>query len=217
MRITDVKRAIGCGINKAYRCLNELIRAGYAKMVRGQSRVDWFFYDVPQTSAESHCDGCDNDGNGGELINKNSLPNTEINNYEPAINQIKERVVVLDAGALEEPIPIPPTLKGSQAKAASKILRNVTESQAALILIVFNAAMQNKRVNNPIGYLHQLVKASQDGTLTAPAMQQQQTLDERITRQREALKSTHNRKIDNDSHFAKLRAMFGSDGVKVLV
>ena len=48
-------------------------------------------------------------------------------------------------------------------------------------------------------------------------MQQQQPLDERINKQREALKQAQNRKIDNESHFAKLRAMFGSDGVKVSV
>lgn len=213
MRITDVKRAIGCGINKAYRCLNELIRAGYAKMIRGQSKVDWYFYDTPQTSVNTDRDGFHHDENGDELVTKNPLVSTEINNYEPAIKQVKN-VVVFDAGAEDgPPIPIPDSLKGSQAKAAKTLLSNVTPDQAVLILVVFNAAMQAKRVNNPIGYLHQLVKAAQDGTLTAPATPQQQSLDERINKQKEALKSAQIRsKVDNESHFAKLRAMFGSDG-----
>ncbi|MEY4211479.1 MAG: hypothetical protein RLZ92_1860, partial [Pseudomonadota bacterium] len=88
MRITDVKRAIGCGVNKAYRCLNELIKAGYARMIRGQSRVDWFFYDTPQSSAESDRDGFHHVKNGDDLIKIDPVVITEKNNNAaPAIKQ----------------------------------------------------------------------------------------------------------------------------------
>ncbi len=211
MRITDVKRAIGCGINKAYRCLNELIKAGYAKMIRGQSRVDWFFYDVPQTSVESNRDGFNNDGNGDVLVNTEHLVNTEINNYEPAINQVKQSVVVSNAGAEDRPpIPLPDSLKGSQVKAARKLLSNITHEQAAMVLMVFNAAMQAKRVNNPIGYFHQLVNAAKSDSLTAPQAARKQTLDDRITKQREARKQSEIRsKVDNASFFEMMRQKYG--------
>ena len=124
MRITDVKRAIGCGINKAYRCLNELIKAGYAKMIRGQSRVDWFFYDTPQTSANTDRDGFHHDGNGDELSNTEFIEKTESNYATHTCARQKEQNVVVNAGAENGP-PIPDTLKGSQAKAAKTLLSSL--------------------------------------------------------------------------------------------
>lgn len=217
MRITDVKRAIGCGVNKAYRCLNELIKAGYARMIRGQSRVDWFFYDTPQSSAESDRDGFHHVKNGDDLIKTDSVAITEKNNNAaPAIKQTEQSVVVVNAGALEEPPPInlPDSLKGSQERAARKLLGNVSHDQALMILMVFNAAIQAKKVNNPVGYLNSLVKAAQNGTLTTPEGAQQEkqiTVGERIAKEQEARKQAQNRlKVDNNKWLEMMRKQFGN-------
>ncbi len=218
MRITDVKRAIGCGVNKAYRCLNELIKAGYARMIRGQSRVDWFFYDTPQSSAESDRDGFHHVKNGDDLVKTDSVVITEKNNNTaPAIKQPEQSVVVFDAGAETEPppqIPLPDILKGSQAKAAHKLLSNVTAEQIITILAIFNTATKVKKINNPVGYLHSLVKAAQNGTLTAPESHtaaKQITAGERIAKEQAARKQAQKRlKVDNDKWLEMMSKQFGS-------
>lgn len=217
MRITDVKRAIGCGVNKAYRCLNELIKAGYARMIRGQSRVDWFFYDTPQSSAESDRDGFHHVKNGDDLIKIDPVVITEKNNNAaPAIKQTEQSVVVVNAGALEEPppIPLPDILKGSQAKAASKLLSNVTPEQIITILAIFNTATKVKKIANPVGYLHSLVKAAQNGTLTAPegyTAAKQITAGERIAKEQEARKQAQKRlKVDNSKWLEMMSKQFGN-------
>ena len=47
----DLKRRLGVGLNKVYRVMNELIRAGYASFQRIQSGTIWSIYDVPQNKA----------------------------------------------------------------------------------------------------------------------------------------------------------------------
>lgn len=49
LRITDLKRKLKVGTNKAYKVLAELRAYGYAVMVRRQKKVEWFFYAQPQT------------------------------------------------------------------------------------------------------------------------------------------------------------------------
>jgi DNA-binding MarR family transcriptional regulator len=221
LRATDLKNTLGLTYYKIKKGLRILKALGYVTLQRlTTGHTVWRVFETPiQTETPAVIPSVDFRHVEIEpiLTNTNLIENTnkQLPDRPQTLPSNKQSVVVSIMD--EKPdIPLPDTLKGSQAKAASKLLRNVTETQAALILMVFNSAMQNKRVNNPIGYLHQLVKAAQEGTLTAPAMQQQQTLDERISKQREALKTAQNRKIDNVSFFEMMRKQYG-DRVQVPV
>lgn len=48
LRINDIKKKLGCGTSKAYKVLAELRAKGFAVMVRGQQKVEWFFYAIPK-------------------------------------------------------------------------------------------------------------------------------------------------------------------------
>ncbi|MEY4211470.1 MAG: hypothetical protein RLZ92_1851, partial [Pseudomonadota bacterium] len=168
-------------------------------------------------SAESDRDGFHHVKNGDDLIKIDPVVITEKNNNAaPAIKQTEQSVVVVNAGALEEPppIPLPDILKGSQAKAASKLLSNVTPEQIITILAIFNTATKVKKVNNPVGYLHSLIKAAQNGTLTAPEGAQQAkqiTAGERIAREQEARKQAQKRlKVDNSKWLEMMSKQFGN-------
>lgn len=219
LRVTDLKHRLGLSTYSVRQALRWLMANGYAHFERLKTGfTHWFIYDTPKLKQAvspdlKPCVEIPHVEIQSVLSNTEVLPKTD-NNYStaPAIREVEDNVVVSNAGAEDGPpipIPIPDTLNGSQAKAAKTLLSNVTPEQAALILVVFNSAMQAKRVSNPIGYLHQLVKAAQDGTLTAPATPQQQTLDERIAKQREVLKTAQNRKIDNATFFEKMRKQYG--------
>lgn len=223
LRVTDLKHRLGLSTYSVRQALRWLMANGYAYFERLKSGfTNWFIYDVPKIKQAVNPDlkphvEIPQVEIQTVLTNTDFLLNIEHNNTEPKINKAEQSVVVVNAGALEEesPMPLPDSLKGSQSKAARKLLANITSDQAAAILMVFNAAMQSKKVNNPVGYLHSLVKAAQNGTLTLPEAQnskQTKSLDERIAEQKKSLKQAKNKHIDNDSHFARLRAMFGSDG-----
>lgn len=51
---------------------------------------------------------------------------------------------------------------------ATAFKRVLFDEQAVLIMVALNAALSSGKVNNPIGYLHSLIKATQDGTFTEP-------------------------------------------------
>ncbi len=235
----QLMKYFGMGRDSVYKALKELRQRGYAVLIRSRRTSTWRIYDSPQSidseavphaeivtkpATDAACKNPDfkNSTNQHALQSKQSLPNTEINNYEPAIKQVQQDVVVSNAGTEDRPpIELPPTLKGSQTKVITKLLSNVTPEQAAMVLMIFNTAQKAGKVANPIGYLHALVKASQNGTLTAPENAQQAkpiTAGERIAKEKKLREEAQNKaKVDNERHFARLRAMFGSDGVKVLV
>lgn len=204
LRITDLKRAIGCGINKAYRCLHELIEAGYARMVRGQQKVEWFFFDTPQTRAESQSDGFQRYGKSDVLVKTDSIIKKETNNV------VVEIVSEAQKPSLADDVPVIPGLKQSQQKAASKILSGLDQTTITAILLVFNSAMQAGRVANPVGYLHRLVQSARDGSLTVPNTNAPfEPLEQRLKRQR-AEQRNKSPKVDNNSHFNNLIATYGA-------
>lgn len=217
LRVTDLKHRLGLSTYSVRQALRWLMANGYAHFERLKTGfTHWFIYDTPKLKQAVSpdlmpCVEIPRVGNQSVLSNTEVLPNTDYYNSAPAIKRVEDNVVVFDAGAEDRPpIPLPDSLKGSQAKAASKLLRNVTETQAALILMIFNSAQKAKRINNPVAYLHGLVKAAQGGTLTAPAQPQTQTLDERIAKQREARKQAEIRsKVDNATFFEKMRKQYG--------
>lgn len=180
VRATDIKRHLGVGINKVYRLLQELRDAGYIIMKRVQSAVHWFVYDVPQSSHEiakglavTDHDGFHHDGKSDDLvkienpvkIETSTTPHPKINPAPASMNV--ENVVVDEKGKESPPDPIP-YIAPDQQKAARKVLSELSEDQAALVLSAFALALSRHNVSSKIGYLVGLVKAMKDGRFTAP-------------------------------------------------
>lgn len=218
-----IKKTLGLSSYAVQKAVNILRNLGYLMFDRLKSGHGvWKVFDTPQTSMVKPSFEIPTLDNQPVLTNTDLLKNTQYNNTAPVINQAEQNVVVFDAGAENEPppIPLPDSLKGSQAKAAHKLLSNITPDQAAAILMVFNAAIQAKKVNNPVGYLNSLVKAAQNGTLTAsePAQQAKPiTASERIAKEQAARKQAQNRlKVDNEAYFKDLMNRFGDKAAKVV-
>jgi DNA-binding MarR family transcriptional regulator len=221
LRVTDIRHRLGLSTYSVRQALRWLMANGYAHFERLKSGfTNWFIYDTPKLKKAVSpdlipCVEIPHVEFQSVLSNTEVLPNTHYYNSAQAIKQVQQDVVVSNAGAMEEPppIPIPESLKGSQAKAAAKLLRNVTETQAALILMVFNAAQKAGKVANPVGYIHALVKAAQNGTLTAPESAQQAkpiTAGERIAKEKQARKQAEiSSKVENATFFEKMRQQYG--------
>ncbi len=221
LRVTDLKHRLGLSTYSVRQALRWLMANGYAHFERLKSGfTNWFIYDTPKLKQAvspdlKPCVEIPRVENQSVLSNTEVLPNPDYYNSAPAIKQGEDNVVVSNAGAMEEPppIPIPESLKGSQAKAATKLLSNVSPEQAALILMIFNTAQKAGKVANPVGYLHALVKASQNGTLTTPESAQQAkplNVHERIAREKEARKQAEiSSKVDNATFFEMMRERYG--------
>ncbi len=227
LRATDLKNTLGLTYYKIKKGLRILKALGYVTLQRlTTGHTVWRVFETP-IQAEHPVSIPSVDFRHVEiepdLVNTEVLPKTN-NNYSTAhiCAQPGLNVVVVDAGAMAEqpPIPIPESLKGSQAKAATKLLRSVTESQAALILMIFNTAQKAGKVANPVGYLHALVKASQNGTLTTPESAQQAktiTAGERIAKEKRLREEAQNKaRVDNATFFEMMRKQYG-DRVQVQV
>ena len=205
-----IKKTLGISAYAVQRGISILRNLGYLIFERLKTGYGiWEVYDTPQTSVVKPSFEIPTEDNRTVLINTEVIQKTDNNYTPPVIKQVGQNVVVVSAIA-EEPPPLPESLKGSQAKAASKLLRNVTAEQAAMILVIFNAAHKSGKVNNPVGYLHSLVKAAQEGTLTNPEKPQQLTLNERLAKERQSRDEAKKRlKVDNASFFEMMRKQFG--------
>lgn len=218
----DIKQTLGISAYAVQKAVSILRNLGYLIFERLKTGFGiWNVYDTPQTSVVKPSFEIPT------LDNRTVLPNTEVNqktehyNAAPAPQQPQKNVVDFagagsGTGAIHAsapPIPIPECLKGSQAKAADKLLRNVTPNQAALILMIFNTALASGKIQNPIGYLHSLVKAAQNNTLTSPEPQistKPITVHDRIAKEQELRKQAERRlKIDNQTFFEKMRQQYG--------
>lgn len=211
-----IKKTLGLSAYATQKAINILRNLGYLIFERLKSGHGvWKVFDTPQTLLVEPSFEIPTLDIQPVLTKTNQLPNTQYNNQASAVDQAEKNVVVI-AGAENEPppIPLPETLKGSQAKAAGKLLSNVSPEQIIAILAIFNTAVKAKKVNNPVGYLHSLVKAAQNGTLTAPEGAQQSkqlTAGERIAKEHEARKQAQNRfKVDNGKWFEMMRQQFGN-------
>lgn len=200
--------------------MNELIRAGYAIYRRTQSKVDWLIFDTKQTTKqpESLIDidrvNFDHVQNHHELeINESLVSNEPQPTLAPAPSIEAHKVVV---SCNDETLQIPAELKGSQQRAAKKLLSNISHEEALAVLLVFNAALKSKKLGNPIGYLHSLVKSAQDGSFTPIISDTPITLNERIAKQREAQKQAQTAKINNASFFEELKRSFGVKAEKAI-
>lgn len=212
-----IKKTLGLSSYAVQKAITILRNLGYLMFDRLKSGHGvWKVFDTPQTSMVKPSFEIPTLDNRPVLTNTDLLPNTQYNNTAPAIKQPEQSVVVFDAGAETEPppIPLPDILKGSQAKAARKLLSNVTAEQLIAILTIFNIATKVKKVNNPVGYLHSLIKAAQNGTLTAPEGAQQAkqiTAGERIAKEQAARKQAQKRlKVDNDKWLEMISKQFGN-------
>lgn len=215
VRITDLKRVIGIGRDRIYKCLAELRAAGYAVMTRLQRGVRWSFYDTPQTpdkpEPKSRLPEIQCTERPEALVKIEILEKKETTTQEPSRNnQTTVKSVVVSVQEEKPPIPLPDSIKPSQQRAANKILNTVTPEQAALILVVFNAALTSKKINNPIGYLHALTTAAKNGSLSPITGHQPTTLNERIAKERERREEAAKRaKVDNESFFNMLVRKYG--------
>lgn len=210
-----IKKTLGISAYAVQRGITILRNLGYLIFERLKTGYGiWEIYDTPQTLMVEPSFEIPTKDNRTVSINTEVLLNTD-NNYStmPAIKEVKE-VVVVDAHFEDRPpIELPPTLKGSQAKAATRLLSNITQEQAVMVLMIFKTAQKSGKIANPVGYLHALVKAAQDGTLTAPEDAQNAkpiTVHERIGKEREARKQAEIRfKVDNESFFQMMRKRYG--------
>lgn len=137
----------------------------------------------------------------------------EIINKEPAApasTRVETLEVAQDAPPNAE-IPLPNGLKPEQHAAAKKLLQALNAEQITLVLRVFNIAQAEQRIKNAIAYLHQLVKATQDGTLTQPENKQAlPSLAERIAAEEQRRsKEAERHKITNTEHQQWLVERFG--------
>ena len=219
LRINDIKKKLGCGTSKAYKVLAELRAKGFAVMVRGQQKVEWFFYSKPksqpaETRAESQsvkfqrveiCDDLDSIKKPESIENYNNPPDVP----EP-IQRIEEQDVVVEK-EVEVAVPhIPP----QHQLPAKRSLSQLPPEQAQAVLVAFTLAISKGGIKSPIGYLMQLVKAAIDGTFSpvgvaggAPV----QSLDDRLAKERARQEEQQKRgAMTVDQHAEWLATNFGS-------
>lgn len=159
LRINDLTKAMGYGRSKAYKCLNELRLAGYAFMKRGQKKVEWYFYDTPQTPprrAESQSvrfQRVENEHTYKEIKKTeiNKITTTAAIKTEP--EPIKKEIVVVSEviEKIESNTPAKidhetiPGIEPQLQPAAKNILDRITTAQAALVLVTFSTALKTKQ------------------------------------------------------------------------
>lgn len=173
----DIKRAMGIGLNKVYRHMRELIAAGYARYVRGQSKVTWYFYDTPMgvKQAEStavidrvnfECvkNECVLERN--ELLENKEIP---LPSHIEAIDQADqgENIVVVIPDGLIYPEKLTPV----QRKACKAIIKKVkAPTLQQPVLFALAHAMTHHKINSVPAYLNGLVTRANDGTFEPVAV-----------------------------------------------
>jgi hypothetical protein len=170
-------------MNKVYKVMQELIRAGYATCRRIQSGAIWNIYDTPQNietatdPVESHRVNFEHVGNEcvlerSDLVERNTTTPTTSAAPTPTQNI----VVVIDELKQDELI-YPPQIK--DLKPIKKVLKKIkpeivaktpTITQDALFELAY--AMTTKKLSSVPGYLSRMVDAINDGTFTRTGTKQ---------------------------------------------
>lgn len=179
----DVKRRLNIGMNKVYKVMQELIRAGYATCRRIQSGAIWNIYDTPQNvetstpPVESHRVNFEHVENEC-VLERNDL--TEKNTTTPtasaAPTPTQEIVVVIDELKQDDLI-YPPQIK--DLKPIKKVLKKIKPEIVAKtpeitqdVLFELAYAMATKKLSSVPGYLSRMVDAINDGTFTRTGTKQ---------------------------------------------
>jgi hypothetical protein len=171
----DIKRRFNIGLNKVYKCMRELIQAGYAVYKRTQSKVDWFIYDTKQIIT--------NPSKAATPPEKSNRVNFEHIHFEHEYKEIKEQKVIEQQPAFVEPsitkqdvvvvscesnekLIFPNQLTQVQRKACKAIIKKAPQNIQQDLLFSLAYAIANKTINSVPGYLNQLVTAAKNGTFT---------------------------------------------------
>ena len=162
----DIKRNMGIGLNKVYRCMRELIAAGYARYVRGQSHVIWYFYDTPQSPVLPDRVNVDHVQNEGVLVRKEFLENTykQPHTAIPAPHSLTIPPVPKTENVVVSDLIFPAALTPVQKKAAKHVIKKAPVTLQNAILLALAYAMAQGTVKNPVAYLNGLVKRANNGT-----------------------------------------------------
>jgi hypothetical protein len=178
----DVKRRLNIGMNKVYKVMQELIRAGYATCKRIQSGAIWNIYDTPQNietatdPVESHRVNFEHVGNECVLERNDSLERNTTTPTASATPTQTQNIVVVSSELKEELI-YPPQIKDLKPIKAvlKKIKPEVVAKQPAikqevLFELAYRMTLQNLR--SVPAFLNTLVTAVNDGTFTLTATKQ---------------------------------------------
>jgi hypothetical protein len=179
----DVKRRLNIGMNKVYKVMQELIRAGYATCRRIQSGAIWNIYDTPQNvetataPVESHRVNFEHVGNEC-VLERNDLVerNTTTPTTSAAPTPTQNIVVVIDELKQDDLI-YPPQIK--DLKPIKKVLKKIKPEIVAKIPaikqeVLFELAyrMTLQKLHSVPAFLNTLVTAVNDGTFTRTGTKQ---------------------------------------------
>jgi hypothetical protein len=173
----DLKRRLNVGLNKVYRVMRELIRAGYATYQRIQSGTIWNIYDTPQNietaipPVESHRVNFEHIQNECVLeitetavkIEK-PLPEEIIRGSESVQGSENIQNVVVDDSKLIFPVQLTPV----QKKATKHVIKKIQQPELRQpVLFALAYYMAQNKVKSPVAYLNGLVKRANNGTFEA--------------------------------------------------
>lgn len=184
----DLKRRLGVGLNKVYRTMNELIRAGYATYQRIQSGTIWNIYDTPQNKVETATAPVESHRVNFECVENKcvleSNESLEIIKQQPDILPDQQKTVVVSLereqqAAVIIPDPVSPELIGSeklvfpaqlddvQKKACKAVVKKLKQPELAQdVLFELAYRMTLHKINSVAGFLNTLVTAANNGTFT---------------------------------------------------
>lgn len=220
----DVKRRFGIGLNKVYRCMRELIAAGYAMYKRTQSAVEWFVYDTPQTKQTATAPAVPDRVNFDCSQNESALETNErleiTRKQQPSpvppphiptvpVPPVPTKVVVSSSDELIFPSQLTPAQKRG-ARHKLKKLQQPELSQEVLFALAYY--MAQGVVKSPVAYLDGIVNRANNGTFTAVQAHtatKSPTAADRAEETRKRLES-QKIKIDNASFFEDLKNRFGA-------
>jgi hypothetical protein len=159
----DIKRRFNIGLNKVYKCMHELIQAGYAVYKRTQSKVDWFIYDTKQIITNTSKNATTPEKS--NRVNFECVENDCV--LQPTIveQSITKQDVVVSCEKDEE-LKYPSNLTPIQRKACKSIIKKAPQNIQQEVLFSLAYAIANKNINSVPGYLNQLVTAAKNGTFT---------------------------------------------------
>ncbi len=167
----DIKRRFGIGLNKVYRCMRELIAAGYAMYKRTQSACEWIIFDTKQTGQPATAPAVTDRVNFERVKNECVLERTDkaeiTKTQQPAAPtpttvepEVKEQVVVSS-----DELIYPSQLTPVQKKAAKAVIKKVKAPELRQeVLFALAYAIASGTVKSPVAYLNGLVSRCNDGT-----------------------------------------------------
>ena len=170
----DIKRRFSIGLNKVYRCMRELISAGYAAYKRTQAKVEWFIYDTPQPTETATAPAVIDRVNFERVQNERVLERTQRTESiekpqqtapDNLVTPEKTAVVVLTE---DESLVYPAQLTPDQTRSAKHRIKKLKQPEIAQdVLFALAYMMAQGSVKSPVAYLNELVTRANNGTFEA--------------------------------------------------